>query len=152
MVLNILQCTGQPPQERIMWPKMSNINSTTVEKPGTKQTKYIVQLQSTQTELRFESSWSQWGYISLLIKNADYGALTFPFLSPSHFPFNFPFFLSLFSDMKETYLPSSPLILDFQYYFKVVRNVVGWMGFGLEVRQPGTSPTTLKWKILTVWP
>ena len=76
----------------------------------------------------------------LLIKNADYGALIFPFLSVSLFPFILPFFLH---DMKETYLPSSMLILDLWHYFKVVGNVMG------EKRRVGLE---VKWKILTVWP
>lgn len=99
-------------------------------------------LQSTW-QLMFENSWSQWGYISTSHKECWlWGSdISFSFcLSLPLHPSFLPFFLH---DMKETYLPSSMLILDLWHYFKVVGNVMG------EKRRVGLE---VKWKILTVWP
>ena len=64
------------------------------------------------------------------------------FLSLS-FPLHPSFLPSFLYDMKETYLPSSTLILDFWHYFKVVGNVMG------ERRRVGLE---VKWKLSAVWP
>lgn len=94
-------------------------------------------------QLMFENSWSQCGYISTSHKECWlWGSdISFSFcLSLPLHPSFLPFFLH---DMKETYLPSSVLILDLWHYFKVVGNVMG------EKRRVGLE---VKWKILTVWP
>lgn len=108
-----------------MWSVIPNVNSVTVEKASTKQSVLNNSNQLGQNQYLKTVDHNE-AIFPVLIKNIDYGALIIfslslplrlPFL-PSRLSSLLSFFLPFCSDMKETFLSLSLLILELQYYYK----------------------------------